>query len=224
MGLVPEALPIIVTLSLSRGATALSKHGVIVKRLSAIEDLGNVDVLCIDKTGTLTENAITVQDSFGPDGKPDRRILDYAAMCTEVARYGNKMSGNPIDVAVSMHHSGPQHKRIKLIPFDYERRRMSVVVEMGGEPLLICKGSPEAIIHISTVKNKGALIRRFKEVGEEGYRAIAVGCRKIGRKKNYGKDDERDLEFLGFVTFFDPPKKASRTRCSPRKGLASESS
>ncbi len=219
VGLVPEALPIIITLSLSRGASALSRHGVIVKRLSAIEDLGNVDVLCMDKTGTLTENSITVKGCVGPDGKPDHKVMAYAALCTEVARYDGKVTGNPIDVAIASHVCGPRHKRIQLIPFDYERRRMSVVANVGGELLLICKGSPEAVIPVSTARDKKSLSATFRGFGEQGYRAIAVAYKRIGAKKSYGKEDEMGLEFLGFVTFFDPPKKAVKDSLSTAKRL-----
>lgn len=219
VGIVPEALPVIITLSLSAGSLALSKHGVIVKRLSAIEDLGNVDILCTDKTGTLTESAIKVQDYYNADGKKDEKIIQYAGMCTSIVNYKGKISGNPIDIAIADYAKTPKYELVHHIPFDYERRRMSSVVKIGGKLLFICKGSPESVIAISKTMDKKKLIEDYHSLGEQGFRAIAVGFKTIEKRKNYTKEDECALEFLGFISFMDPPKKTVKQSLDIAKKL-----
>lgn len=219
VAIIPEALPIIITLSLSWGSIALSKQGVIVKKLSVIEDLGNVDILCTDKTGTLTENIIKVHDFFDENNKKNKKIMEYAILCTSTIDYDGKIRGNPIDVAIANYEKPIPHKHIFNIPFDYERRRMSTVVEIKNERLLITKGSVETMLDICTVKNRKKLMQKHAELGEQGYRAIAIGYKKIKQKPTYEKQDEQNLTFLGFILFLDPPKKTIKKSLDIAKKL-----
>lgn len=211
VGLAPEALPVIITITLSNGALALSKHGVIAKRLSAIEDLGNVDVLCTDKTGTLTENTIAVQDALALDGTPNESIIEYAGMCA-----GAVATLNPIDRAISSHIKSVEklakkistYKILSSVEFDYERRRMSALAAKNGSNIMITKGSPESIIAISKLgaAEKKKATELYRKMGDSGYRAIAVAIKNIPKSK-ITKEDEKDMLFVGFITFLDPPKK-----------------
>lgn len=234
VGLVPEALSVILTITLSRGALALNKHGVIVKRLSAIEDLGNVDILCTDKTGTLTENNVVVSSVLNINGKQDETVFEYAAVCM-----ADPTHSNPIDSAIASRLSADKklqkkvaaYKAISMLEFDYNRRRMSVLVQIpsshtsalstsasrtlssssSASHLLITKGSPESIIEISdlTPSQKESATKVYHKLGEEGYRAIAVAVKEVkGTTSTISVEDERGLKFLGFITFFDPPKKS----------------
>ncbi len=146
VGLTPELLPMIMSINLSRGAVAMSQKGVIVKRLAAIQNFGNMDVLCTDKTGTLTENKLTLKDYLDLDGKETEKVLLYAYI-NSVLETGLK---SPLDAAVVGYKqfdvSGVG--KIDEIPFDFIRRRVSVVVETGGQRLLIAKGAPEEILKI----------------------------------------------------------------------------
>ncbi|MGQ9479336.1 MAG: magnesium-translocating P-type ATPase [Thermoproteota archaeon] len=230
VGITPEALPFVVTISLSMGSLKMAKKKVVVKRLDSIEDIGNMDVLCTDKTGTLTENVITVESFFTVDNKPSEIVIELAAVASDVTVQRGKAVGNPIDSAVCNYvlkkfgqdRISP-YKRIQLIPFDFSRRRMSVIVEKDGRKMLISKGAPEAIIPIcKDVHVSGAtepisnLAESLREIyttwSRSGYRVISVAFKelsKVNSKHNekYSPEDERDLTFIGFVTLLDPPKK-----------------
>lgn len=237
VGLVPEAMPIIITITLSNGALALSKHGVIAKRLSSIEDLGNIDVLCTDKTGTLTENMMVVHDVLNIEGKSDHSIMDYAGICVSgvgrINPYHNKehIISNPIDHAIISWVKSPTSPNLPLLSsyrviavkeFNYQTRVMSVLIGESGSRnelrTLITKGSPESVIELCKLdkKSKSKITALYHSLGESGYRSIAVAIKKLNPKSSDigGSDiqdsDIKDLEFLGIVTFFDPPKKTVR--------------
>jgi Mg2+-importing ATPase len=219
IGIIPEALPVIITIGLSRGAMKMSKDGVIVKKLVAIEDVGNMDVLCVDKTGTLTENKISLVEFFDLERRRNKEIIELASYCISVIEKGKKVFGNPIDVAIHEFVKRKEIKRdyevIEEIPFDYERRRMSVVLKKKNELLLVCKGAPESVLSVCTRMkksegifkiNKKEIEKKYEDLLKNGYRVIALAYKKIAKKKDYGEKDERDLVFLGFLCFIDPPK------------------
>jgi len=226
VGIIPEALPVIITVGLSDGALRLAKKKVIVKRLEAIEDIGNVDVLCTDKTGTLTQNEITVEDIVDAVGRSRPELIRYALLCNSAIVEGDKILGNPIDVALWKHarkigfdeaglkECGLVHE----IPFGFDRRRMSSVVEMGGQRVLISKGAPESILSVSTSAEDGIDIKPLFQARERidatisgytkaGKRVIAFGTKEIEAKRNYSREDETGLRVLGFVILSDPPKE-----------------
>jgi len=230
VGITPEALPFVITVSLSMGSIKMARKKVIVKRLDSIEDIGNMDVLCTDKTGTLTENVITVENYFTVDNKPFETIIELAAAACDVTIQRGKAVGNPIDSAIYNHilkkfgHGKvAAYKRLQLVPFDFSRRRMSVVAEKDGRYLLICKGAPESVIsacrdvHVSDanepVSNLGESLKEiYTSWSRSGYRVIGVGVKELSEEevksgKRFSPDDEKDLTFMGFITFLDPPKK-----------------
>jgi P-type Mg2+ transporter len=226
IGLTPELLPAVISVSLSKGAHRMAKKGVLVKRLVSIEDFGNMDVLCVDKTGTLTEGTLSVEDHFTLDNKTNEEVLLHGALCNLAVVHGKKTFGNPIDVAILNSLGGDIRKkmnaytRIDEIPFNYERKRMSVVVksEKSKKALFISKGAPQAILEVCTKVSVGGRIanlsvyekkikQKFTKLSEKGYRVIALAYKETSIKKYYEMKDESDLIFLGFITFSDPPKK-----------------
>jgi Mg2+-importing ATPase len=235
VGLVPELMPAIVTISLSQGARRMAQAKVIVKRLVSIEDFGNMDVLCTDKTGTLTEGKISLKDYNSLDEDKDPRIIPYSLLCS-TAVVGEKITGNPMDVAIweyavknGLQESVPSYSKMAEIPFDYQRRMMSVVVRKDGDYILITKGAPESVLsrceYAKPGKNepiKGVLesIRtRFSDLSLQGYRVIAVACRNADQKKTYTVEDEAHLTFLGFLVFTDPPKQDAHQAMTNLKGM-----
>jgi Mg2+-importing ATPase len=224
IGLVPELMPAIVTISLSQGAQRMSKARVVVKRLVSIEDFGNMDILCTDKTGTLTEGKIVLKDYYSLDEKKDPRILSYSLLCNS-AFVGETIAGNPMDVAIWQYATGngareelKTYTRVDEIPFDYQRRMMSVAVKKEKETIFISKGAPESVISRCKYaemmgKNKpmSAVLKsindKFLNLSQLGYRILVVAYRKVDVKSSYSTEDEKDLTLLGFLIFTDPPKK-----------------
>lgn len=213
VGLTPELLPVIVTISLSHGAGKLAKKHVVAKQLISIENLGNMDILCTDKTGTLTEGKIDVIDYVGSDGRKSERILSLSLLCNS-AIFHHKVIGNSIDVALREY--GLKNKItfdkgvIKLYetPFDYNRKAMYCIVKNEKELLLIVKGAPDSILTFcDTTIDKNKLHEKFSSLNKQGLRIIAVATKKILRKKLYSWDDIKDLTFDGYVTFRDIPKE-----------------
>lgn len=224
IGLVPELMPAIVTVSLSQGAGKMAKVRVIVKRLVSIEDFGNMDILCTDKTGTLTEGKIVLNDYYSLNETKDPRVLSYSLLCnTAVVR--EKISGNPMDVAIwnyatenGAKESIKPYTKVDEIPFDYQRRVMSVVVRKDDKLTLITKGAPESIISrckYAEIMEKNEPITsvlesikaKFCNLSQLGYRILAVAYRNIDPKPSYSEEDETDLTLIGFLIFTDPPKK-----------------
>lgn len=224
VGLVPELMPAIVTISLARGASRMAKVKVIVKRLVSIEDFGNMSVFCTDKTGTLTEGKVALNECRGLGDKEDERVLPFSMLCNS-AVVGDNIVGNPMDAAIweyaikaDVQDRVKPYTKIHEIPFDYQRRIMSVIVKEGDDYLLISKGAPESIFSrcqyadisgetkpINSVKE--AIDDKFFRLSELGYRILAVGSRQIEYTSSYSVEDEKDLTLLGFLIFTDPPKK-----------------
>jgi len=224
VGLVPELMPAIVTISLSQGARKMSRLKVIVKRLVSIEDFGNMDVLCTDKTGTLTEGKISLKDYCSPGADKDPRVIPYSLLCN-TAIQGEKITGNPMDVAIWEYaiKNGAQegvtsYGRTSEIPFDYQRRMMSVVVRKDSDFFLITKGAPESVLsrcdYSETLGKKepiGDVLKsiraKFSDLSMQGYRVLAIASRSIDQKKAYTVEDEANLTFLGLLIFTDPCKE-----------------
>ena len=239
VGLVPELMPAIVTISLAQGASKMAKVKVVVKRLVSIEDFGNMDVLCTDKTGTLTEGKISLNDCRSLGEKEDERMVPYSLLCNSAA-VGDAIVGNPMDMAIWEYaiKNGKQqsinpYTRIDEIPFDYQRRIMSVVVKDNGEHVLISKGAPESVFARCTQADLSGKIKPIETVQEAindkffnlsklGYRILAVASRQVEEKKSYSLDDEKDLTLLGFLIFTDPPKKDAREALSRLKDMGVE--
>jgi Mg2+-importing ATPase len=239
VGLVPELMPAIVTISLAQGASKMAKVKVVVKRLVSIEDFGNMDVLCTDKTGTLTEGKVSLNDCRSLGKKEDERMLPYSLLCNSAA-VGDAIVGNPMDMAIweyaiknGKEQSIKPYTKIDEIPFDYQRRIMSVVVKDNGEHLLISKGAPESVFARCTQADlsgkikpietvQGAINDKFFNLSKLGYRILAVASRQVTEKSSYSLDDEKDLTLLGFLIFTDPPKKDAREALSRLKDMGVE--
>jgi P-type Mg2+ transporter len=211
VGLAPEFLPMIRTVTLGRGAMRMAKQRVIVKHLSAIQDFGSIDVLCSDKTGTLTTGVMTVEHSVDPLGVVSETPLRLAALNAALE------SGidSPLDAAI-LRALTPTAlwPKIDEIPFDFERRMVSIVVESGEEHLLIVKGAAENVAAKCTSMRTSEGIRPLdaqkalstaESLSESGARVLAVAQRAMTPRDRYTRDDEHDLELLGFIVFRDPP-------------------
>ena len=228
IGLTPELLPIIVTTGLARGAKLMAKKEVLVKRLVSIEDFGNMDVLCTDKTGTLTEGKIALINFFDLEDRIDHSLLENSLLCNSVEDSKKLYGTNSMDLAIweRARQSHPKiiaelrgFKKVDEVPFDFSKRRMSVLVRKNSKSILITKGAPESVLGLCThVKNKNRLepiakyrqkiIRKYNELSEEGYLVIAIGYKEC--KDNCIKNrNEAGLIFQGFLTFLDPPKKTA---------------
>jgi Mg2+-importing ATPase len=228
VGLTPEMLPVIMTSTLAKGAVSMSRKKVIVKQLGAIQTFGEMDVLCTDKTGTLTEDKIILEKYMNLRGEDDTHILKYAYLNSQF-QTGLK---NLLDIAIinrakasGLEKVLEEHEIVDEIPFDFTRRRMSVVLNgADGERRLITKGAVEEIMSISTKvkvgdtirpmtdKERQAALEVYNKHNRDGLRMIAVAEKKDLRKGKYafGVGDEKDLVLIGFVGFLDPPKKSAR--------------
>jgi P-type Mg2+ transporter len=227
VGLTPEFLPMITTVTLGRGAVRMARHKVIVKHLAAIQNFGSMDVLCSDKTGTLTSGDTALDQHFDPFGDPAERVFLLAYLNsyyetgveTDINAALRKAGANPLDMAI-LRHDHPDvkaYRKLDEIPFDFERRRLSVVIETNGEHLMITKGAPESVLAVCSEYEVGTqrnpLTREdlarceatYKTLSAQGYRVLAVAYRAMPKQDAYRAADEKELVLAGFLTFSDPP-------------------
>jgi Mg2+-importing ATPase len=221
VGLTPELLPMIITVNLSRGALSMSKKGVIVKRLSSIENFGSMNVLCTDKTGTLTENQIQLVLHVDMDGNDDERVLLYSFLNS----YFQTGLKSPLDEAILKHKEVDikGFQKVDEVPFDFVRRRVSIVVEYKRQRFLVAKGAPEEVIKVCsyckmdnvlvdlTEESRKRIEQKYYDLSSEGFRVLCVSYKKLRKEKAvYSVNDENDLVFLGFVAFLDPPRETAK--------------
>lgn len=222
VGITPELLPMVVSVTLARGALVMSKKRVIVKQMPAIEDLGSMDVLCTDKTGTLTAARIRLDRHVDAAGSDSDRTLALALLNSRFA------SGvrSPLDDAILEHDAkdATGWRLIDEVPFEFERRRVSVLVEQGHRRLLIVKGAAEDVLHLSTSMEdrtgvviqldeteKGRAAATMNALSQAGLRLLGVAYREMDLARGtVAKEDERELTFVGFAAFQDPPKDSAR--------------
>jgi Mg2+-importing ATPase len=227
VGLTPELLPMVVTVTLSRGAMRMAKKQVIVKKLSSIHNLGSMDVLCTDKTGTLTEGRIRLERHLDAKGNDSAQVLKLAYLNS----YFETGLKSPLDDAILEHKEidASGWRKIDEVPFDFERRRVSVLVDQGQagqdrQRLLVVKGSPEDILKLSTQYADGeahefkplderalASIQALQDsLGREGFKVLGIAWRTVGLDHPHAVvDDETELIFAGFAAFLDPPKASA---------------
>lgn len=223
VGLTPELLPMIVTVTLGHGAIRMAREKVIVKRLSAIHDLGGIDVLCCDKTGTLTEARIRLVRAVDLDGTDSPEVLRLATL-NSLFETGLK---SPLDTAI-LERGGTDAlgwAKLDEVPFDFERRRVSVLIERENVRLLIVKGAPEDVLRLCTsygvasdspvrpldIDARTRAAHLFETLGTEGFRVLGIAWRTVGRDQDHARvDDESALTFAGFAAFLDPPKESAR--------------
>ena len=238
VGLTPEMLPMIVTVNLAKGAMAMSRKKVIVKRLNAIQNFGAMDVLCTDKTGTLTQDRIILKRHLDIQGRDSDQVLQYAFLNSHF------QSGlrNLLDKAVLAHVEleqtlkiGSGYSKLDEIPFDFSRRRLSVVVAReDGKHILICKGAVEEIFSVCTNYALDAEVGQLDEthfeaaqqqtiaLNSDGFRVVAVAYKEMeASKTTYSIEDEAGLTLLGYIAFLDPPKESAREAIAAlaRKGV-----
>jgi Mg2+-importing ATPase len=220
VGLTPELLPMIISVNLSKGAMAMSKKEVIVKRLASIQNFGNMDVLCTDKTGTLTENVITLVLHVDMEGKDDEKVLLYSYLNS----YYETGLKSPLDDAIlrykDLNLTG--YEKIDEVPFDFVRRRVSIVLGRENQRLLVSKGAPEEIISVCsqyeldnqvfdlTEEQEKKIEENYYKLSSQGFRVLGVSFKKVEQKPMYSINDESDMVFLGFIAFMDPPKQSSK--------------
>jgi Mg2+-importing ATPase len=214
VGLTPEFLPMITTVTLAQGAIRMAREKVIVKHLSAIQNLGSIDVLCSDKTGTLTAGTLSLDRSVNPFGTEAERPLFFATLNSRF-QTGVK---SPLDAAiVERRVAGTDvFSKTDEIPFDFERRRLSVIVESRDAVFLVTKGAPEAVLSAcSTYEIDGSVypldasattrcLDLFQAMSERGLRVLAIAYRKVSQRSGFTIADERDLVLVGFLAFADP--------------------
>jgi Mg2+-importing ATPase len=222
VGLTPELLPMVVSVTLSRGALHMAKKRVIVKRLAAIQNLGSMDVLCTDKTGTLTEAKIRLEQHVDAQGKPSERVLELAYL-NSFFETGLK---SPLDEAILAHEhiDASAWKKIDEVPFDFERRRVSVLLDNGETRWLVVKGAPDEILGFCThYEERGAelqspvdqaVLERIHEqhnaLETEGFRVLGIAWRQVPLDHPHAVvGDETELVFAGFAGFLDPPKESA---------------
>ncbi|MCG9890335.1 MAG: magnesium-translocating P-type ATPase [Thermosynechococcaceae cyanobacterium MS004] len=215
VGLTPQLLPAIVSVNLARGAKQMAKKQVIVKRLTAIENFGSMNVFCTDKTGTLTEGEVKIRAAVDVDGKESDRVLLYA--------YLNAASesgyANAIDIAIRQHKSFDisSYQKRDEVPYDFNRKRLSILFAKDNTNLMVTKGALKSILKVcSTVETaegktvditdqRDKIQQRAEKLGSEGFRVLGVAYRNIERD-SFSKADETNLTFLGYLALFDPPK------------------
>ncbi|WP_137189540.1 magnesium-translocating P-type ATPase [Stenotrophomonas rhizophila] len=239
VGLTPEMLPMIVTSTLAKGAVLLSRRKVIVKRLDAIQNFGAMDVLCTDKTGTLTQDRIALERHTDVYGNDSQDVLAFAYLNSH---FQTGLT-NLLDRAVLEHvelqtelRLAQDYRKVDEIPFDFERRRMSVVVsERDDHHELVCKGAVEEMLAVcSRVRENGqdlpldaqrlARVRQTtEELNEQGLRVVAVAMKEVpATREVYAQADEQDLTLLGYVAFLDPPKESTAQALQALAGLGVE--
>lgn len=233
VGLTPEMLPMLVTINLSKGAIAMSKKQVIVKRLNTIQSFGAMDVLCTDKTGTLTLDRIILEKHCDVVRRDDEDVLRFAYI-NSFYQTGLK---NILDRAILKHEKllVKQYKKADEIPFDFSRRIMSVVIDTGSKHRIIAKGSPEEIFKRCTKYELDGEILDMEQIvlidlrteydslSREGFRVLAIAYKDFENiKEKYIKDDEQELILKGYIAFLDPPKPTARKTIEVLKNLGVE--
>lgn len=226
VGLTPEMLPMIVTSTLARGAVKLSRQKVIVKHLDAIQNFGAMDILCTDKTGTLTQDRIILENHTDVFGEDSERVLHMAWLNSHYQTGLKNLLDTAVLEGVDANHAREavaRWQKVDEIPFDFERRRMSVVVsESADVHLLICKGALQEILNVCTHVRQGedivpvsdTLLSRIRQVTDElnrqGLRIVAVASKFLNaREGDYSRVDESDLILDGYIAFLDPPKEST---------------
>lgn len=216
VGLTPQLLPAIVSINLSKGAQAMADDGVIVRRLVSIENFGSMDVLCTDKTGTLTEGVVQLDGALDVQGEPSNEVF----RCAYLNAHFETGLASPLDEAI-VAQAQPDIagiRKLDEIPYDFVRKRLSAVVQDTGGSLLVTKGALDNVLAVcdevadgeATVRLNGSVRRqieqRFADWSGQGFRVLGVATKRVGVQPRYGRGDEHGLTFIGYLLFFDPPK------------------
>ena len=217
VGLTPQLLPVIISINLSGGAKRMAKLKVIVKRLSSIENFGSMDVLCSDKTGTITKGEVMLKDSLVFNGLHSEKVLKYAWLNASMQQGFH----NPIDQCICAAYQGikEQYTVDREIPYDFIRKRLTILMANGGGHLAVTKGALNSILSIcDSVEdlqgkilpmdaNKEAILSQYEQLSAQGYRTLGVAYKKLADTTKPADFFEEDMVFLGFITLFDPPRE-----------------
>ena len=216
VGLTPQLLPAIISINLARGAKRMAKARVIVKRLASIENFGSMNVICADKTGTLTEGIVRLQSALDVAGNPSEKVLLHAYLNA----FHETGFSNPIDEAIRTHRpfDVSDYRKVSEIPYDFLRKRLSILVAHDDVQLMVTKGALRDVLEVCATAEDGtgsivdiALVRdrvqrRFEEFSSKGLRTLGVACRTLDSGAAMSRTDESGMTFLGFIVLFDPPK------------------
>lgn len=215
VGITPELLPAIISVTLSKGSKEMAEQGVIVRRLNAIENFGSMDVLCTDKTGTLTEGVVKLDGALDVQGRPSPEVLRYAYLNASM----QTGLSNPLDDAITDLPEPDLGQVVKIdeIPYDFVRKRLSVVVEQSGKRLMITKGAVDNVLAVCSQEQDSGdqpldeqrierVRRQLTDWSGQGFRVLGVAVREFAEMWDFTRDDETRMTFVGFLLFFDPPK------------------
>ncbi len=216
VGLTPQLLPAIISVNLATGARRMAKQQVIVKRLSSIENFGSMNMLCSDKTGTITEGKVKLKDTLDISGNHSDKVLQYAWLNASMQQGFN----NPIDAAICSEYKGPANTyQVQTeIPYDFIRKRLTIQVKNQRENFVITKGALNNILAVcSQVETSDGKIeaiadstaeihKQYEQLSANGYRTLGVAYKPSNAKQDFTKEDEKDMVFIGFITLFDPLK------------------
>jgi len=217
VGLTPQLLPAIISVNLASGARRMARQRVIVRRLAAIENFGSMNILCSDKTGTLTEGKVRVHAALDARGNESQRVLFYAFLN---ATYETGFR-NPIDEAIRAHKAFPldDWRKLDEVPYDFGRKRLSVLVEHNGRAILITKGALHSVLDVCAVAEladgtlspiaeaRAEIEQHYAALSAEGYRTLGIAMRDVGPPGPIDRESERDMTFLGFLALADLPKQ-----------------
>ncbi len=219
VGLTPQLLPAIININLSKGSQEMAKHGVIVRRLESIENFGSMDILCTDKTGTLTEGVVSLDGALDADGKPSDLVRLYAYL-NALMQTGLQ---NMLDAAIIKYGAAgaENYEKLDEVPYDFERKRLTVIAQKKkSSSIMIVKGALKNVldvcIRVQTVDGeeklskdwRARILSKYETWSAQGYRLLGVAACPVDPQKNsFTKEDEANLTFMGFLLFFDPPKE-----------------
>ncbi|ASU31972.1 magnesium-translocating P-type ATPase [Mucilaginibacter xinganensis] len=229
VGLTPQLLPAIISVNLSTGARRMAQKQVIVKRLSSIENIGSMNILCSDKTGTITEGKVKLKGALDIDGNESKKVLEYAWLNASMQQGFH----NPIDEAIcAVQHSDTGKQTLKFeIPYDFIRKRLTVQISDGSGDVAITKGALTNVLAICTRVEladgkvvsldgkKAGILKQYELLSNAGLRTLGIAYKAAGTGKQFMRDDEKEMIFLGFVTFFDPPKADVKVIIDKLRGL-----
>jgi Mg2+-importing ATPase len=217
VGLTPQLLPAIISVNLASGARNMAKQQVIVKRLSSIENFGSMNILCSDKTGTITEGKVKLHKALSLSGDISEKVLQYAWLNASL----QKGFQNPIDEAIS--NSLPGRKDLfevqSEVPYDFIRKRLTVQIRNASENIVITKGALKQVLEVCSMaeskdgtlvaldEKRAQIMEHYEQLSTDGYRTLGVAWKAGNPQQNFSRNDESEMIFLGFVTFFDPPKE-----------------
>jgi P-type Mg2+ transporter len=217
VGLTPQLLPAIISVNLATGARNMARKRVIVKKLSSIENFGSMNILCSDKTGTITEGKVKLHKALSVSGEPSEKVLEYAWLNASLQQGFH----NPIDDAIIASHPDAPPGSFTVqseVPYDFIRKRLTIQIRNASENIVISKGALNSILAVCSLaeteggalvaldEKRDLILSQYEQLSSDGFRTLGVACKTGDSQKDFTRHDETSMTFLGFITFFDPPK------------------